>query len=376
MVTGMRLDLRQTQGLVLTPQLQQAIRLLQMSNVELSAAVDREITENPFLDRVDGSAGPAVGPTPEPTPRAGPGPIERDEGWWQPPAGRAADSSLRLRRTSGQQGEGDLPSLEARLAQPRGLREHLVDQLGTVREPELRALAATLIDWLDPDGYLREGDEELAEALGTSARRVASARRALQGCDPPGIGARDLAECLALQLRERDRLDPAMRALLANLGTLARADMPELMRRCGVDAEDLQDMVQELRRLEPRPARGFGADEALAVIPDVLVHAGPGGTWRVELNAGTLPRVLVDRSYHAEVAGRGVERPGPRLPRTSASRRRAGSPRRSTSGPAPCSRSRGRSSRGSAASSSRGRRGCGRSCCATSPRRPACTRAR
>lgn len=310
MVTGLRLDLRQTQGLVLTPQLQQAIRLLQMSNVELSAAVDREITENPFLDRLDGSASPTASPcpAPDPAPRMTPGPIERDEGWWQPPAGRAADSSLRLRRTSGQQGEGDLPSLEARLARPRGLREHLVDQLGTVREPELRALAATLIDWLDPDGYLREGDEELAEALGTSARRVEDARRALQGCDPPGIGARDLAECLALQLRERDRLDPAMQALLANLGILARADMPELMRRCGVDAEDLQDMVQELRRLEPRPARGFGADEALAVIPDVLVHAGPGGTWRVELNAGTLPRVLVDRSYHAEVARHGVER--------------------------------------------------------------------
>src|SRR3954447_24798374 len=163
MVTGMRLDLRQTQGLVLTPQLQQAIRLLQMSNVELSAAVDREITENPFLDRVDGSAGPAVGPGPAPNPRPGPRPrgggarMERDEGWGQPPAGRAADSSLRLRRTAGQQGEGDLPSLEARLAQPRGLREHVVAQLGTVREPEQRALAATLIDWLDPDGYLREG---------------------------------------------------------------------------------------------------------------------------------------------------------------------------------------------------------------------------
>jgi RNA polymerase sigma-54 factor len=314
--TALRLDLRQTQGLVLTPQLQQAIRLLQLSNVELSAAVDREVAENPFLDRVD-TARPAVGSAPPgsaaPAPAGsarGSAAVDGDDGWQQPSAGRAADCTLGLRRATrgGQAGVGEPPPLEGRLTRPRGLREHLLEQVGADRRPApVRSLAATLADWLDQDGYLREDDADLARRLEVPAALVAEARAALQACDPAGVAARDLAECLALQLRERDRYDPAMRALVENLPLLARADFAELTRRCGVDADDLHDMVAELRRLDPRPALTFGGDEQpLAVIPDVIVHAAPdGGGWRVELNAGTLPRVLVDRSYHAEVARHG-----------------------------------------------------------------------
>lgn len=308
LAAGLRLDLRQSQGLVLTPQLQQAIKLLQLSNLELAAAVDREVAENPFLERADGvhvngAAAPASAPGP-----AAPGPIERDEGWWQPPAGRAADCTLGLKRATRGQAEGDLPSLEARLTRPRSLRDHLLEQIGGARDLAARALAATLIDWLDQDGYLREPDGELAQALGAPETLVAAARRLLQGCDPAGIAARDLAECLGLQLGERDRLDPAMQALLANLALLARAERAELMRRCGVDAEDLQEMIAELKGLEPRPARAFASEEAFTVIPDVLVFAGPDQSWRVELNTATLPKVLVDRSYHAQIARQGVDR--------------------------------------------------------------------
>jgi RNA polymerase sigma-54 factor len=316
--TALRLDLRQTQGLVLTPQLQQAIRLLQLSNIELSAAVDREVAENPFLDRVDtarpanGANGAATAAAPLPAAaRGAAAATDGDDGWQQPAAGRAADCTLGLRRVTrgGQAGTGEPPPpLEGRLAKPRGLREHLLEQVGAGRRPaEVRALAATLVDWLDQDGYLREDDADLSQRLAVPATLVAQARAALQACDPAGVAARDLAECLALQLRERDRYDPAMRALVENLPLLAKADFAELTRRCGVDAEDLHDMVAELRRLDPRPARTFGADEQpFAVIPDVIVHAAPDGAgWRVELNSGTLPRVLVDRSYYAEVARQG-----------------------------------------------------------------------
>jgi RNA polymerase sigma-54 factor len=324
MAAGIRLELRQSQGLVLTPQLQQAIRLLQLSNLELSAVVDREVAENPFLDRLDAGAaqgraadGAAAADGPEAAPPSAPsrpaGAADGDDGgWWQPPAGRPADCALGLRRAGpgGRGQDGELPSLEARLTRPRGLREHLLEQLAAAREVEARALAALLIDCLDQDGYLREADADLAAMLGAGAERVAAARALLQSCDPAGVAARDLAECLALQLRERDRLDPAMRALLDNLPLLARADLAELTRRCGVDAEDLQDMVQELKRLEPRPARAFGGEEPLAVIPDVVVSRERGGAWRVELNTGTLPRVLVDRAYHAEISSQpvGVDR--------------------------------------------------------------------
>lgn len=314
--TALRLDLRQTQGLVLTPQLQQAIRLLQLSNIELSAAVDREVAENPFLDRVDaarpaalnGSAAGMPAPAAAPARAGSAAAVDGDDGWRQPSAGRAADCTLGVRRVTRGGGEGEAPPLEGRLARPRGLREHLLEQVAADRRPaQARALALTLIDWLDQDGYLREDDADLASRLEAPIALVAEARAALQACDPAGVGARDLAECLALQLRERDRYDPAMRTLVENLPLLAKADFAELTRRCGIDAEDLQDMVAELRRLDPRPARTFGAEgEPLAVIPDVIVHAAPDGAgWRVELNAGTLPRVLVDRSYHAEVAGHG-----------------------------------------------------------------------
>ena len=308
LAAGLRLDLRQTQGLVLTPQLQQAIKLLQLSNLELSAAVDREVAENPFLERAEGlHVNGVTAPVPAPVSSA-PGPIERDEGWWQPSAGRAADCTLGLKRATRGQAEGELPSLEARLTRPRGLREHLLEQIGGARDVTARALAATLIDWLDQDGYLRESDADLGVALGTSVELVAAARALLQACDPAGVGACDLAQCLGLQLRERDRLDPAMQALLANLPLLARAERTELMRRCAVDAEDLQDMIHELKELEPRPARSFGNEDVFTVIPDVLVFAGPDHSWRVELNSGTLPRVLVDRSYHATIQRQGVDR--------------------------------------------------------------------
>lgn len=307
---GLRLDLKQTQGLVLTPQLQQAIRLLQMSNIELSSVLDREIAENPFLDHREGR-GPAnaaeapVAEAPAPASRAD----ATDEGWWQPSPGRCADTSLQVRKPAAQAFDGPSAGFEARLTRPRTLREHLLEQIGgQVRDVSVRAVARALVDLLDEHGYLREPDVLLAPRLHATQDLVAAARAALQSCDPAGIAARDLAECLALQLAERDRLDPAMRALVDNLPLLARAELGELMRRCGVDAEDLQEMIAELKRLDPRPGLIHSEGEATTVIPDVFVYRGGGRSWRIELNAGNLPRVLVDRDYHADLAGRALDR--------------------------------------------------------------------
>ena len=144
---------------------------------------------------------------------------------------------------------------------------------------------------------------------GRAARLHAPLRAALQRCEPTGVGARDLAECLALQLREKDRLDPAMATLLANLPLLARADFQELMRRCGIDAEDLQDMIGEIKRLDPKPGLSFAPDEPPTVIPDLFILPIGDGRWRVELNPGTLPRVLVDADYHAELTRQPLDRP-------------------------------------------------------------------
>ncbi len=172
-------------------------------------------------------------------------------------------------------------------------------------DAELRGLAACLTDWVDDDGYLREDDTEIGRRLGASIERVAAARALLQRCEPTGIGGRDLAECLAIQLAEKNRLDPAMRRLLDNLPLLARADWPALIRLCGVDREDLEEMVGELKALDPRPGHRFPAEPTTAVLPDIVVYRTGPDHWRIELNNDALPRLVVDSSYYAEV-GKGA----------------------------------------------------------------------
>ena len=218
--------------------------------------------------------------------------------------------ALSLKRTAGRAFDDDRTPFEARLTRPRSLREHLLEQMhGLLATPALRARAPQIVESLEDDGYLREADEVLAERFAMPLAAVAELRAALQRCEPTGVGARDLAECLALQLREKDRLDPAMATLLANLPLLARADFQELMRRCGIDAEDLQDMIGEIKRLDPKPGLSFTPDEPPTVIPDLFILPIGDGRWRVELNPGTLPRVLVDADYHAELTRQPLDRP-------------------------------------------------------------------
>lgn len=298
LATGIRLDLRQTQSLVLTPQLQQAIRLLQMSNIELASTVDREVAENPFLRRSDGAAA-------ESPPSGNGAEAHNGAAAPAPPSSsrQAADCSLSLRRTAGRAHDEDRTPFEARLTRPKSLRENLLEQVGAMLPTaDLHRAALLIVESVEDDGYLRESDDGLAARFGLHTAAVAKVRAALQRCEPTGVGARDLAECLSLQLREKDRLDPAMAALVANLPLLARADFQELMRRCAVDAEDLQDMIGEIKRLDPKPGLSFAADEPPAVVPDLFVLVAADRRWRIELNPGTLPRVLVDTDYHAEVS--------------------------------------------------------------------------
>jgi RNA polymerase sigma-54 factor len=310
---GLRLELRQQQSLVLTPQLQQAIRLLQMSNVELAGVIDQEVAENPFLQRSDREAPPAA--LRSPTARAQPSPglagagAVATNGPAAPAPFRPADCALSLKRTAGRSFDEEWRPFEDRLTRAKSLREHLGEQvLATLHDRRARAAAPMLVESVDDDGYLREDDATLAARCRTELEVVQAVRAAIQRCEPTGVGARDLAECLALQLAERDRLDPAMAALVANLPLLARADLAELMRRCAVDAEDLQDMIGEIKRLDPKPGLSFAADEPPTLIPDLYVRAIEPGRWRVELNGGTLPKVLVDTEYHGEITGQPLDR--------------------------------------------------------------------
>jgi len=307
MSLGLRLDVKQSQQLVMTPQLQQAIKLLQMTNLEVTGYVDQELAENPFLDGErgaevarDGIEAPVV---------AAEAPLETrwDDGWHQPDGPSASDQLLCVGGGREQPMGDELPDLEQRFAEPRRLQDHLVEQLHVaVAEPVERMVGFHLIEAIDEAGYCRADLDELECRLGVERALLDVVLARVQGFDPTGVGARDLAECLALQLAERNRLDPAMRRLLAHLDKLAKGDRRGLMRLCGVDEADLCDMIHELRALDPRPGLAFAPPPESGAVPDLWVYRHRGG-WRVELNNATLPRVLVDVDYYTQVAGPGLD---------------------------------------------------------------------
>ncbi|MEZ5667401.1 MAG: RNA polymerase factor sigma-54 [Alphaproteobacteria bacterium] len=324
MALGQRLDLRQSQSLVMTPQLQQAIKLLQLSNLELGAYVEAELERNPLLEREDDLAARE----PDAQPRASSAadtmaaagesiissreaPLDTDFGsvWGEDGGsdsavgggdGLYAAWGFGAGRSGSFDDDGFTP--DQNLARAPSLRDHLTEQLTVdVADRMMRAVGAHLIDSLDDSGWLTTPLETIAERLGCERATVEATLARLQQFDPPGIFARTLAECLELQLRERNRFDPAMAALLANLDLLAARNSKALMRICGVDAEDLAEMVAEIRQLNPKPALAFGDDAVQAVIPDVLMRPAADGGWHVEVNAETLPRVLVNATYYARI---------------------------------------------------------------------------
>ncbi|WP_299134139.1 RNA polymerase factor sigma-54 [uncultured Amaricoccus sp.] len=267
MALSPRIEIRQNQTLVMTPQLRQAIKLLRMSNLELADYVAGEIEKNPLLEMAPPSAAPAPG------------------------------------RALGV-GGGDLGAFDT-MAAEIGLRGHLREQVGAMRaSAETREAALILIDELEDDGYLRAPAEEVRARHRLSAAEFNRGLVLVQACDPAGIGARNLRECLALQLRELDRLDPAMLALLENLSLAAAGRLVELRAICGVDAADMTDMLAELRALDPKPGLRFAVEQVQVAIPDVYVARTSAGGWAVELNTETLPRVLMNNVYKARFAGK------------------------------------------------------------------------
>jgi len=276
--------MRQGQTMVLTPQLLQAIKLLQMPSFELTAFIEAELERNPLLDRAEEARDfepPAAVPAADPAPAdwaAETMPVEaadlaRDLGtevensFDADRSGGSAGSAptadgpgLTAGQWSGSGGGGDAEAadIEAYVAAQESFSEFLTRQaLVALPDPGDRLIAAALIDGLDEAGYFRGDLAELADLLGAPIERVECVLAVLQTLEPTGVFARDLAECLKLQLIERDRFDPAMAALVANLPLLAKRDLAALRRLCGVDDEDLLDMIGEIKRLDPKPARGF-----------------------------------------------------------------------------------------------------------------------
>ncbi len=327
MALSQRLELKQGQSLVMTPQLQQAIKLLQLSNLELGEYVEGELERNPLLERDEAEPGPpdrdaseasdAIGDAPlsETLARedfstaadldAGSDDMYTDESRTEKLASAQASTASPLtdwtRTGQGGRPEGD-DSFEENVAGEATLKAHLEDQLAIAAlPPDRRFIALVLIESVDEAGYLRADLTEIADRLGCAQSDCEATLAKLQGFDPIGVFARDLAECLALQLKEQDRFDPAMQKLLTRLDLVARRDMAALSAECGVDIPDVADMIAEIRKLSPKPGLAFGSETVQPVVPDVYVREGSDGTWLIELNSDTLPRVLVNSRYYAEV---------------------------------------------------------------------------
>jgi RNA polymerase sigma-54 factor len=324
MTLSARLQLRQAQSLVMTPQLLQSIRLLQFSHVELERFIDDEIERNPLVERVaddgpvaadDASSGDA--PQEDWSENALP---DADaiadrfdaslENLYPDDPGRAdgvgPDLALYWKSAPGSSGAAtDFSALDNLAGPGISLRDHVMEQANLAfRGIHDRLIAADLADQLDEAGYFRGTVAETAARLGVAETDVDRVLARCHAFEPAGLFARDLAECLALQLAARDRLDPAMAAMVGDLELVARRDYAQLRRICGVDDEDLVDMMRELRALDPRPGTAFTAGVADPVVPDVIVRAAPDGSWAIELNPATLPRVLVDQAYYQNVQRR------------------------------------------------------------------------
>jgi RNA polymerase sigma-54 factor len=324
MALAAKLQLRQSQSLVMTPQLMQSIKLLQMTHVELDRFVDEEIERNPLLDRVE-PRDDAASDKLEKGDNVGEEWAEADTAWSAEAMSEKLDTSLenvfpddpgvserlgpdlaaqwKSAGGSGSSGVSEGFDMEDMAAAAMTLRDHVGEQISfAFVSPADRLIAYELTDALDEVGYMRGDVEEMASRLGVGEADVLDILLKCQAFEPAGIFARDLAECLALQLARRDRFDPAMKALVDNLDLLARRDFQTLKKLCAVDEEDLIDMLAEIRRLDPRPGAAFSGGNADTIVPDVEVRAASDGSWTVELNAETLPRVLVDQIYFTQVS--------------------------------------------------------------------------
>ena len=331
MALAPKLEFRQSQQLVMTPQLQQAIKLLQLSNLELAEFVEQQLEENPFLERNEASPdGPAErrGEKEEAVPEDPAGPRKEvdlndanstneardsldveyedvnpgDSGSDAAPSDYSTNDWASA-STGGGSFDGNDREFGATLSKQISLAEHLTEQLQVAtRDPAQLLIGAYLIDLIDEAGYLRETLEDIAERLGADLPDVEKTHALITSFEPIGVGARDLKECLTLQLIEADRFDPTMQAFIENIELLAKGDLKGLVKHTNASEEDVRDMIAEVRALTPKPGYAFGGGTVQAVAPDVFIRKSQDGGWKVELNSETLPRVLVNQSYYAEIS--------------------------------------------------------------------------
>ena len=325
MALGPRLDLRQSQSLVMTPQLQQAIKLLALSNLEIENYIAEEVEKNPLLETGDVSADVrseqsdsqlepesgaqgsdeilSAGPPETESKLDMEGAADQFASSSMAPSDGGLDGQLGMNGSGASSvsgAGGEPPDFENMLVAETTLADHLMEQAGAILSGRDLFVAQHIIDQVDECGYLQADLLELSHRLGVERDLVKRILREVQTLEPVGVGARDLSECLALQAKEADRYDPAMAKMIDNLDLLAKGALPQLKRICSIDDEDLMDMISEIRGYDPKPGLKIGGGDVQAVVPDIFI-AERAGKWLIEVNSATLPKVLVNRTYYSEL---------------------------------------------------------------------------
>ena len=321
MALGPRLDLRQSQSLVMTPQLQQAIKLLAASNLEIEAYVAEALEANPLLEANSMGTEDSADADWDDIPReefTADQLMAQSQGETEQPLDidvSAIDRDHDTGEADRQQGDwgaaantlgdfGEMPDFENRGASEISLADHLHSQIGLIaRDPKTEFIARHLIGLLDEAGYLSFDLQDTAKDLGVDLADAEPALELVQRLEPHGVGARSLSECLAIQAREADRYDPCMERLIDNLELIARGEFARLKRMCGVDDEDFAEMLTELRGYDPKPGLAYGSSSSGAIAPDIFISQSKSGGWNIALNEETLPSLIVNRNYSAEISG-------------------------------------------------------------------------
>jgi RNA polymerase sigma-54 factor len=317
MAIELKQQLRLSQSLVMTPQLQQAIKLLQLSQLELVASVQAELEQNPVLEEVaEGDDDPLHDNVEEAAAEAIPEQTTEQEahsgdGAMEAAADKLADIDWQSYAEAYPQtsyagsggGEEERRSFEATATKRESLQDHLTWQLQLSTMPEEDQLAASwVIGNLDDNGFLQSPADEIARQSGAPIERVEAAIARIQRLDPPGIAARDLRESLLLQLDALHIKDPLVRVLVSeHLQPLQKREFKALMRDTGATIEAIAAAAHVIGNLEPRPGRAFGGEEPIYIVPDIYVHK-IGDDYHVVLNEDGLPKLKLNALYRDVLA--------------------------------------------------------------------------
>ncbi|MBR2033158.1 MAG: RNA polymerase factor sigma-54 [Alphaproteobacteria bacterium] len=312
-----RLEIKQSQSLLMTQQLRQAINLLQLNNIELNEFIEQELARNPLLEKEDEHLN------------------NQSDNFTSTIDSSYDDNNTEEFKTDidysttfddyGSDSEGyennsnhdwseynkskdhrqneDFDYFEEKASKEKSLYQFINEQIGIkFKSVADKIIATRLSDELDAAGYFRGNINDIAKNLKCSPKKVQKVLNSLKELEPSGIFAENLKECLKIQLKDKNRYDPVIAKLLDNLELLAQGKIKELQKICQVNIDDLSEMISDIKSLNPKPTSDWDSDTNAYIIPDIFVQRSKNGSYRVELNQMSLPRVLINHQYYSELS--------------------------------------------------------------------------